>query len=558
MKAWNESFGRAENSWQLAGWLLAFIFPILALVADKAASTLYAIFFLAGLWLLITRRFEKPSPEMRWVLIAFAAYFLVGVLSFFLGEQTRLGEKILGRDIRFLGAIPVFLAIATLRTPATIVFAALGIGGVVTAVVAVVQVWAGIEGGRAGGETISIVFGHLSAALAVVNLALVVRLRKTNRLLAVAGFAGATVAVLLSGTRGAVVTLLLAGLLLVAYACGTDKRRWVKAAVVAATILIIAALTPLTKMVSERFVEGADQIEQHVKSENLLEQHAQFHQLPACVDSAEFLQWLVDDSELRISGNATMRVIDNAANAVATDCNESLLRIDDTGPGRVKVVLPERSVSPQPDQDLVLVLAGNGELRIGSKSSRRFTSEQPQLVQLKSVAVDARPVIVVEDGGYVELAFVATSPGEYRFMHASGPVVERLHMWRAAAAGFVGAPILGVGTGAFPALLEDRAAGGEGPWQIVQYDHAHNELLNVAVERGVLGLVSLLFLYVASCRLFCLGRDAAGTAGMALVGAFFLSGMTETIFNHSLAITYYCMLLLLLAAASNTRTAATD
>lgn len=558
MKAWNAVFGRAESRWQLAGWLLAFAFPILALVVDKAASTIYAIFFLAGMWFLITRRFEKPSPEMRWVLIAFAAYFLVGVLSYFLGEQTRLGEKILGRDIRFLGAIPVFLAIAALRIPATMVFAALGIGGVVTGVVAAVQVWTGIEGGRAGGETISIVFGHLSAALAVTNLALLIHERNAIRVLMVAGVVGATIAVLLSGTRGAVLTLLIAGLLLVAYACGTDTRRWLKAAAVAFVLLLVAVFTPFTGMVHQRFAEGIDQVERYAASEQLLEQHAQFAQLPTCLDASEFLQWLMSDGEMHISGNASVRVLDNSATAAIAGCNASVLRVDDTGAGRVKVVLPKLSQPPQAEQHLALVLAGEGELRVGGETIQEFAGNLPRLVQARSENANARWVIVVADDSHVEIAFVATSPGEYRYMNASGPIVERLHMWRAAAAGFGEAPILGAGTGAYPALLKARAGRGDGPWQIVQYDHAHNEFLNVAVERGLFGLLSLLLLYAASFRLFYARRGAAGTAGMALVGAFILSGMTETIFNHSLAITYYCMLVLLLAAASNARAAASD
>lgn len=558
MKAWNDTFGHARNSWQLAGWLLASAFMVLALVLDKSASTVYAIFFLAGLYLLITRRFETPLPEMRWVLIAFAAYFLVGVLSFFLGEQTRLGEKILGRDIRFLGAIPVFLVIAALRIPGAIVFASLGLGGVVTAIVAGAQVWTGIEGGRAGGETISIVFGHLSAALAVINLALLVHERKAMRIFAIAGFFGATIAVLLSGTRGAVLTLLLAGLLLVAYACGTDTRRWLKAAAVAFVLLLVAVFTPFTGMVHQRFAEGIEQVEQYAASEQLLEQHAQFVQLPTCLDAAEFLQWLVADGEMHISGDASVRVLDNSAAAAIAGCNASVLRVDDTGAGRVKVVLPKLSQPPQAGQHLALVLAGEGVLRIGGETIQEFAGNQPRLVQARSENASARWVIVVADDSHVEIAFVATAPGEYRYMNASGPIVERLHMWRAAAAGFSHSPVLGAGTGAYPALVEDRAERGAGPWQIVQYDHAHNEFLNIAAERGLIGLLSLLFLYAASFRLFYLRQGAAGTAGMGLVGAFVLSGMTETIFNHSLAITYYCTLLLLLAMASNSRDAAAD
>src|SRR5690606_6306373 len=73
MSSWLAVFGRAQSRCQAAGWLLAAAFPALALVVDKAASTIYAIFFLADLWLLVRGRATRPG-NAKWVLLAFAAY----------------------------------------------------------------------------------------------------------------------------------------------------------------------------------------------------------------------------------------------------------------------------------------------------------------------------------------------------------------------------------------------------------------------------------------------------------------------------------------------------
>src|SRR5690606_24049797 len=118
MNRLREFLGADASGWQLAGRVLAFAFPVTALVVPTAASTVFAIFFLAGLWLLIRGRAGKPDPLLTWILVAFAAYFAVGALSFFLGEQTRLGEKLLGRDLRFLGAVVVAFALLRLQMPA--------------------------------------------------------------------------------------------------------------------------------------------------------------------------------------------------------------------------------------------------------------------------------------------------------------------------------------------------------------------------------------------------------------------------------------------------------
>src|SRR5690606_34865734 len=200
MKSWPAVFGQAQSRWQAAGWLLAAAFPVLALVVDKAASTTYAIFFLAGLWLLARGRAVRAG-DAKWVLLAFAAYFAVGVLSYFLGEQTRLGEQLLGRDIRFLGALAVFLVLARLALPERLLAAGFIAGGFVTGAVAVAEVLMAGPAHRAGGETISIVFGHLSALLFARNLA-IAPFRRTARGRPAVAAAFALVAVTLASTRG--------------------------------------------------------------------------------------------------------------------------------------------------------------------------------------------------------------------------------------------------------------------------------------------------------------------------------------------------------------------
>jgi len=550
----------AESGWQRAGWLLLAIFIVFALVAGKVASTVFAVLFLAGLWLLLRRRTERPGPLPAWVLASFAAYFLAGVLAYFIsGEQTRLGEQLLGRDIRFLGAIPVYFAIRALRLPPRALLAGLGLAGALTGVFAVLQVALGDEL-RATGASISILFGHLSAALAVVNLALALRGVDGTRGWAMAGAAGGLAAVLLSGTRGAALTVLIIGGLVCLTWCGRDGRRWLKAGTAAAVVVAMIALTPLAQNLLDRLGDGKRQVAEHVRADAILAKYAAPEQLPACLDAPELLHWLLASGNVRVAGNTVaIQVIENAdfAPVTGTRCaGGAFLRVDNTGPKHVSIVLPERSVAPDGGSGGSLLLRGKGAVRLATAGSavQRFNFKQPRRLDLdtkpdESAETMARTLVDVSVGAQVDLVILATAPGEYRYMDASGPIVSRLYMWRIAASGFLGAPLLGVGTGAFPALLETHARSGAGPWQLVQYDHAHNEFLTVAAERGIAGVLALLLVYLAPFLLFHRRGDASGAAGMALVSAFVLSGLTETIFNHSLAITYYCVLVFLLATA---------
>lgn len=556
MNTWQDAFGQlvaGRGFPARAGLLLVAAFPLLALVVDKSASVIFAILFLAGLWLLVRRRAVGPDPAMRWVLLAFAAYFLVGVAGFFLGEQTRLGEQLLGRDIRFLGAVPVFFAVRALRPPKSLLVAGIACGGVLAGVVAIGQVALQADpAGRAGGESLSIVFGHLCAALAAVNLALATRLAGNPRWLVLAGGAGAILAVVLSGTRGAVLTVLVVGGVLAVAWCGRRWRRWAAVALGVAGGGVALLLTPAADILGARFAEGIDNLERHVQARAFLQDFSWPAETPACLDAPELLDWMLASGSIELSGGATARVVEPApAFATAACAGRAFLRFQNPGREHATIRLPERSTPPDRNGGALLV-RGEGELRLpGSSFRARVETQLPQrLAPAATPGPPPRHVLVLGPGERLDVLFIRTVPGEYRFMDGVDSINARGYMWQAAYESFRLAPVLGSGPGTFPLHLERRAAMQQGPWQIAQYDHAHSEILTVGVERGVIGLLVLLAVYAAPYRLFRRRRDAFGVAGRAFVAAVFVSGLTETIFNHSIGITYYCTLVLLLAAAT--------
>lgn len=128
-------------------------------------------------------------------------------------------------------------------------------------------------------------------------------------------------------------------------------------------------------------------------------------------------------------------------------------------------------------------------------------------------------------------------------------------MWQVAWTVFLENPLIGAGTGSFPSVTPELVLAGKAPGITAWYDHPHNDYLTALSDRGLAGLAALLLLYGAPFWLFVqalrqTANRAEPVAGLLLVGGFMLSGLTETLFNHSLVITYYAVFISLLAVLS--------
>ena len=67
---------------------------------------------------------------------------------------------------------------------------------------------------------------------------------------------------------------------------------------------------------------------------------------------------------------------------------------------------------------------------------------------------------------------------------------DRLYMWRGAIQIFIENPIMGVGTGGFPVVFQER---GDPDWPHVA--HPHNNFLYMAVSFGVVGILALIWFF---------------------------------------------------------------
>ncbi len=133
---------------------------------------------------------------------------------------------------------------------------------------------------------------------------------------------------------------------------------------------------------------------------------------------------------------------------------------------------------------------------------------------------------------------------------------ERFEMWRGAWMAFQSHPVLGIGVGQLNGYFKQAAEqgrissavalfnGGEG------HTHAHNDYLNALATRGLLGLISLLLLYLGSLAVFVratlVGQDEAqrglGYAGILCVLAYMQFSLTDSILVARITAGYFVLL----------------
>ena len=133
----------------------------------------------------------------------------------------------------------------------------------------------------------------------------------------------------------------------------------------------------------------------------------------------------------------------------------------------------------------------------------------------------------------------------YEQGHASTAIGLRLDMWDAAIGAFVQHPWFGVGLNGFDGVLKERSAAGLAtPW-ITHFWHAHNDLLNALATGGIvsaIALVAALWLPWRYFRRADLRERGPALSGSALIVAFVLFGLSDSLFAHRVSLTAYALL----------------
>ena len=148
--------------------------------------------------------------------------------------------------------------------------------------------------------------------------------------------------------------------------------------------------------------------------------------------------------------------------------------------------------------------------------------------------------------------------------NANTSVGQRLDHWKLAWSMGQDRPLLGWGEAGYVSEKARRVAAGQASPVILEFGHAHNEVLDMFVKRGALGVLGLGALYLVPLALFWPRRRTSAPAaeglapeddicirlvGVAMVLAHAGFGLTQVFFAHYNGVVTYLALAILLFAA---------
>jgi O-antigen ligase len=175
------------------------------------------------------------------------------------------------------------------------------------------------------------------------------------------------------------------------------------------------------------------------------------------------------------------------------------------------------------------------------------------VIVVVSVILFAGGYFVPESNIRQRVADAVSDISQYRSGYTYTPIGTRFEMWKGAWTMFVEHPVFGVGRANYHQALNRLIDRGEISPTVRDFHHAHNEMLNALATEGLLGGLTLAFLYAAPMVFFmrCLRRNDASRpyalAGLLLVLSFIDFGLTQVLFAHHVGSAFYALTVCLLA-----------
>ena len=137
---------------------------------------------------------------------------------------------------------------------------------------------------------------------------------------------------------------------------------------------------------------------------------------------------------------------------------------------------------------------------------------------------------------------------------------QRFEMWRVSWQLIKAHPWLGIGTGNFQKETGKMIDAGELTAAVRPFGNPHNEFINTTVTRGIIGLATLLAIFIAPLRIFTRkwrqanARDAAlAGSGVVVVAGFVVFSLTASPFERALPASTYVFYIVVLAALLHRR-----
>jgi O-antigen ligase len=463
----------------------------------------------------------------------------------------------------------VYLAFRRYPPTAKTVFIGLAFGALTAGAMATLEFIYAKGPIRVDAETgLSIIFGDLATTMVLCMVAgfglMAASKRNWSKPLLILCLISGVAATLLSGTRGAWLPLFLLIPALATYKSIFIKRRYMFAIL----IMIIALFSSsyfITRIDTQgRLIEAVHSTREYFVGLNAFNNQDDNHgSLTRCDDQGKFLKaWTIMYSNNRDYSLTSRIVTDNDLAQTGFCQNENAVELQNNDSSKgiwYKFPRIPADVSTQISRVLVQgegIIAYDGD----SSSSIQFDTDTFSMMEIKSKNVSGTAIsLYIPPNGKIRLVPLDGYPGEYSLSIADTSVGKRLEMWRAAWRQFLAHPFLGVGTGAYKVETNLLIQTGQIAPFIRTYDHPHNDYLDTLASRGMLGFAVLCAILLIPTLRFVRAtssqkdaRHAIGLAGVLTVAGFAIYALTDTIFLHSIMITWYVIYMALFYALLDT------
>lgn len=542
--------------------ILLLIFPTATLFVNRGDSVVFGLLILIGIWVWLRdgarRWLDRPTA---WLWIAFVLFFAVALLSYLVGTETDAGFRFLGRYLRFLLIVPVYLALRRYPPTANTVFIGLALGSLASGILAGLQFLHANTPIRVQAATgLSIIFGDLVTTMVLCTVAgfgLMAMSRRSWVIpLLVLCLAGGIAATLLSGTRGAWLPLLLLIPALTTPAAGFLKRRHLFV-IVAVFITIFCSFYVVARTDTHGRIKQAFQSTKNY----FLARRALVGDFPHCDAQKAFLTaWSDFYYFMNNRPPLGLSVVKDPSVAHTGLCRgEYAVRLQNNSRTKWAGYAFPRVLKEKADaQSSMVLVRGTGLFTLGQSERSKIHFDSPGYVQVALKDADWGGEIIriyIPPGKTAWLLPVDGYYGEYTLAIANTSVGQRLEMWRAAWTMFLQHPFWGIGTGAFQQTINRFIKDGKAASFVRDYDHPHNDYLNALAGSGIVGFAVLIAILFLPLRRFWHAVNsparvthAVGMAGVLSVIGFAIYALTDTIFLHSMMITWYVVYMALFYA----------
>lgn len=560
---------RLDQGYRALVAAVVLLFPGLCLLVDRSDSVSLLLLGAVGVLVWIRDGFKSNLSRDDWLLVgAFYAFFLSALLSFEFGHQTSEGFRLLGRYLRFLFVLPILIALRRYRPPVMVLWTGLGLGCLLVGMDALWEFVVGFGEVRPAGDTgVAILFGDLSMltgfAFAAGYLYLSTRVPHAGLLVATYALI-ALLACFLSGSRGAWLAVPMLLLLFFAqHHLLTLRRVFIGSGAVLAlfAVLLVLPRTDLLERARSLVTESWAYIELQgfppYRSGN-----------PLCLDQPEVLRSWLDGSNAPQPQELDLQVVTLSSPDVqslrGTRCRHaSAIRINNHSAEIAWMQLPRYQTPKERVASTQLMVKGQGYIEFANQPGTASRIEHPGFtpVELTAPAKYGSALwLGVGPHAALWLLPLESYSGEYRYGVLETPVGLRLEMWATALRLFRGAPLLGVGTGAYQFSIRNLVTKGKVAPYAADFDHPHSDYLEALSSRGLVGLAALLLLLSVPGWLYWKKLDnkdpqvmSAALGGLVVIVGIVVCALTETLFIHSIVIGWYVMVTVgLFSTAINT------